>query len=477
MNRRIAVALGLALLLASLPAPSFAQTTISGSLQGTVHDKDGGPLPGTTVTVTSDALVAGRLSSVADARGNYRFPSLPPGAYAVEAELSGFQKLRPPEVRIRLGQALVIDFTLPMSQITEQITVTAEAPVLSVVNNAVSTNFDQQFLEVAPLQRNFYNIIKAAPGVNIDYTSSSGSAMLAYGGTGESQNGFTLDGVNVADAAAGEHWILPSIQWMQEIEIGGLGANAEYGGYTGGLINGVTKSGGNQIHGGFEYYYQPAGWTSNNDPTGNQPTFKFSDAAVSFGGPVVKDKLWYFISGEYWHQETTPLGAVDTSDRKIPRTLGKLTYQANPANRLMLMGEWDSVTNERRGIGELTLPDASSKQKAPGVSFALHWESLVNANNFGVAKLTGYDGRDDYLPYHGTDLPGRIDEGNNGIAWQNQDIQQLNHRHIVTASGAWSWYKDSLFGAKDYGDWQKASTRPKLYNRDGLLDLFIVRRQ
>ena len=91
--------------------------------------------------------------------------------------------------------------------------------------------------------------------------------MLAYGGTTERQNAFTLDGVNVADAGAGQHWILPSIQWMEEIQVGGLGAAAEYGGYTGGIINGVTKSGGNEFHGGVEYYYQPESWIADNDPT------------------------------------------------------------------------------------------------------------------------------------------------------------------------------------------------------------------
>jgi len=113
----------------------------------------------------------------------------------------------------------------------------------------VSTSFGADFLTTQPLPRNYYNIIRSAPAVNIDYFQSSGSAMLAYGGTEERQNAFTLDGVNVADAGAGQHWILPAVQWFQEIQVSGLGAPAEYGGFTGGIINGVTKSGGNEFHG------------------------------------------------------------------------------------------------------------------------------------------------------------------------------------------------------------------------------------
>lgn len=447
MMRSVLRGVVLVLLLLGLAVPLAAQST-SGSLQGTVKDPQGGALPGVAVTAYSDALVAGKMTAYTDERGVYRFPSLPVGAYVIEAELAGFVKVRQEDVRVKLGGALQLDITLPQAKVAETITVSAEAPVVSVVSNTVSTNFDSQFMDKQPLPRNYYNIIKAAPGVNVDYTASSGSAMLAYGSSGERQSGYTLDGVNVADAAAGQHWILPSIQWMQEIQIGGLGANAEYGGYTGGIINGVTKSGGNTFHGTAEYYYEPASWVSNNDPTAPAPETKFSDAALSLGGKILQDKLWYFLSAEYWHQVTTPVGAVDTSDRKIPRYLGKLTWQATPGNRLSLMAEYDAVTNDRRGISVYTLPEATSKQYGPGESFSLNWENLVNANNFFNFKFTGYDGRDDYLPYHGHNTPGRIDD-DSGLAWVNQDIQELNFRRIITADASWSLFADGLFGTND----------------------------
>ena len=441
--------LGVALLLAGLAAPVAAQGTVTGSVQGTIKDQDGGVLPGVSVTASSAALVAGKLSAVSDERGSYRFPALPPGVYDFTAELSGFQTVRQPDVRINLGASLVVDFTLGIAKVAEEITVTAEAPLVSVASNAVATSFDSDFLNKQPLPRNYYNIIRSAPGVNIDYRQSSGSAMLAYGSTEERQNAFTLDGVNVADAGAGQHWILPAIQWMEEIQIAGLGANAEYGGYTGGIINGVTKSGGNVFHGEVEYILQPSSWVGDNDPENDNAEFKFSDLAVSVGGPVMRDKLWFFASAEYWNEITTPVGAVDTSDRKIPRFLGKLTWQLTNESRVMFMTEWDSVTNERRGISEYVLPEATSKQEAPGVSFAAHWESLVNANNFFNLKATGYDGRDDYLPYHGVDTPGRIDYWNTEVEWLNQDIRELNYRRVLSLDGSWSLFKDGLFGGND----------------------------
>lgn len=379
--------------------------------------------------------------------------------------MEGYQTLRQNNVHVRLGQALAINAALPASDLKENVTVTARAPVVSVVSNRVSRNFDQHYFEKQPLPNNFYNIVKAAPGVNIDYTGSSGSAMLAYGGTSESQNAFTLDGINVADTGGGGHWVLPSAKWMDEIEVGGLGADAEYGGYTGGVINAVTKSGGNEFHGEVEYLTQPSSWVGNNDSTHPRQDFKFNDVSITAGGPIVKDKLWFFGSGEYWRQETTPLGAVDTSDRKIPRFFGKLTWMANNTNRVTFLAEYDNTTNERRGISESVLPDATSRQRAPGMTLAAHLESFIDANNFLNFKITGYDGRDDYLPYHGDDTPGRVDE-DSGNSWQNLDIRELNHRHLVTLDGAWTHFANGLLAADDSHSFKFGAQYERGYSSD-----------
>ena len=448
MVRDVVRGAGLSLLFLALALPVAAQGTITGSIQGTVKDIDGGALPGVTVTASSDALVTGRLVAVTDQRGVYRFPSLPVGGYAIQAELGGFQTLRQEGIRVRLGQALGVDLVLPLAAITEEITVTAEAPMVSVVSNTVATSFDTDFIDKQPLPRDYYALLTAAPGVTNDVTGS-GSSMMVYGGTSQSQNAYTLDGVNVADTANGQYWLLPSIQWMQEIQVGGLGAPAEYGGFTGGIINGVTKSGGNEVHGGVEVYYQPESWTSSNDPSGEETPFSFQDVAVSLGGPLAKDKLWYFISGEYWYREETPVGATDSEERETPRYLGKLTWQIDQANRLMLMLERDELTHDNRGIDVFTLPEATSHEESPNTTYALNWESLINDSNFVNLKLTGYTGSLDYLPYHGTETPGREDYWNTTIAWQNQKTRTLRDKEQIAFEAAWSLFATGLFGDTD----------------------------
>ncbi len=438
------------LMLLALAAPVAAQSNVAGSIQGTVRDAQGAVLPGVAVTASSDVLVAGKTTAFTDERGVYRFPSLPPGMYVIEAELAGFATVRQEDVRVNVTRALALDITLPQAKVAETITVNAEAPVVSVVSNTVGSTFDVGFLEAQPLPRNYYALLAAAPGVTLDITSSSGASMMAYGGTGATQNAYTLDGVNVAEPGSGTYWLLPSIQWMQEIQIGGLGANAEYGGYTGGIINGVTKSGGNEFHGAVEAYNQPSSWVANNTPSelGVQAPFKFHDYAISLGGPVMKDKLWFFLSGEDWEQDTSPVGAARSTNRKVPRYLGKLTWQGNTSNRLSFMLEHDTVNQDYRTVSGTVLPEAAYKESAPNTTFAASWESLLNANNFVSFKLTGFAGREDDLPYHGFNTPGRQDQ-NTGILWQNLDDYLLSHQRQVTFDGSWSLFADGLFAAKD----------------------------
>ncbi len=475
MPRKLSVVVGAALiLLLAASGIAIAQGTVTGNVQGTVKDAQGGPLPGVMVSAVSTALVRGKMTTTTDAGGTWRFPALPPGSYAFEAELTGFQKARRENVRVSVGSGLAVDLVLPLASVAAEAVVTAEAPIVSVVENNVQTSFGGDYLNKQAVPRNYYQVIGTAPGVNTDSTGSADSSnMLAYGGTSDSQNAFTMDGVNVADSGGGGHWLLPSIQWMEEIQVAGLGANAEYGAFTGAVINGVTKSGGNEFKGGLEVYYQPESFVSDNTDATDDPTFKFEDYAASIGGPVVKDKLWFFGSAEYWHQVTTPVGAPDTSDRKIPRFLGKLTYQLNETNRIFGMGEYDHVVNERRGIDAFTFPEAASKQDGPNATFAVNWESILNSSNFLNVKVTGYDGSDDFLPYNGSDVIGHEDAyGLTGYKTVNQKIQELSHRHRVTGDVNWSLFKDGLFGSKDshsfkFGALYETATTTDEWRRNG----------
>ncbi len=166
--KRIATLTILALLLLSTTGAVVAQT-VSGSITGQVRERTSGDaLPGVTVTVRSDALVSGYRVAVTDEGGNYRFPSLPPGVYSVETDLSGFAPMRQEDIRVSIGQTITVDLAIGMAQLAEEITVLADAPRVDVTSSAVSSTIGKEEIESLPLPRNANALF--------DYTRASTTA-------------------------------------------------------------------------------------------------------------------------------------------------------------------------------------------------------------------------------------------------------------------------------------------------------------
>lgn len=438
---RTALAIGLAALLVLAAAPIAAQTT-SGALTGTVLDDTGLPLPGATVTVTSPDLVRGAASAVTDASGAFRFPSLPPSTYTVEVTLQGFRSSRKEGVRLGLGQTLALPFRLDLPSVAAEAVVTAEAPLVSVVSNSVAGNITSEFLQRQPVSRSQASVVNLTPGVKDG---------LAYGSTESASNAYSLDGVNVADPASGEQWILPNVDWLKEVQVSGLGADAEVGGFTGAAINVITKSGGNDLSGDVTAYYSDESLNSSNssDP-GLTPAEveSYTDLAANVGGAIKKDLLWFFVSGNEVRSDNRPQGAENTTLTKFSRYLGKLTLQVNEANKLVGLLDYDGVTRDRRGISSNVLESASVRQESPNWSYNLSWESMLSSSSFLELKATGFTGTDDRLPYYGPSTPGRSD-ADSGISWQNATYTTFVDNSRLSFDGAWSLFADGLIAKND----------------------------
>jgi hypothetical protein len=438
---RTALAIGLAALLVLAAAPIAAQTT-SGALTGTVLDDTGLPLPGATVTVTSPDLVRGTASAVTDASGAFRFPSLPPSTYTVEVTLQGFRSVRKENVRLGLGQTLSLPVRMELPSVAAEAVVTAEAPLVSVVSNSVAGNLTSEFIQRQPVSRNQTSIVNITPGVKDG---------LAYGGTQSASNAYSLDGVNVSDPASGEQWILPNVDWLKEVQVSGLGADAEVGGFTGAAINLVTKSGGNTLSGDVTAYYSGGDLNSSNSSDPDLTPAKVdseTDFAANVGGAFKKDLLWFFVSGNEVKSEVQRQGAQNTDVRKYSRYLGKFTLQLNEGNKLVGLLDYDGVTHDRRGISLYTYESASTRQESPNWSYNLTWESMLSSSSFLELKATGFTGADDRLPYGAPDTPGRAD-AESGISWQNATYTNFVDNSRLSFDGAWSLFADGLIAKND----------------------------
>jgi len=444
LNRLIVVVAAVALL---APTYVWAQAT-SGSIRGTVTDPEGGVMPGATVVAFSDKLVAGQQVSIASGNGTYRFPSLPPGDYVLEAQLAGFKTVRRENLTLKLGQTLEVDLQLGDPEFAEEIVVVADTVQLSTVSNTVAHNMGEDFIERQPLLRDPTNLMNYAPGINDDQ---------AYGAPSTYQNAYNLDGVDVSDPALGSQWILPSMDWIEEVQVTGLGADAEYGGFTGAVVNLITKSGGNEFHGDVRAYYSGGSLNSDNAPEGVEGTNTLDtdlDVSASLGGPVIRDSLWYFVSANQRQRDIEPFFAAGaptddraTSDRTETRAIAKLTWQANDSNKVMFLFDWDDVAHDHRGVGDLTLASAAEEQESPNYSYNISWEGLINDQNFAVVKVTGFTGSDDRLPYFG-DTPGRGDF-DSGFDWQNRSFTDTKDVDRLAVDASWNLFVDGLFADDD----------------------------
>jgi hypothetical protein len=282
---------------------------LTGSLRGTVTDNEGNPLPGVTITASSPVLM-GVLTSVTTDRGIFRFPSLPPGTYTVKAELPGFKTLERTGVVVRVGMTVAIDISLEPAAIAEEITVTAATPVVDTVSAKIAVVMDRELLKNIPMARDLYDIVNSAPGAISEGQTYRRTSSI-HGATVRS-NTYSFDGVNMNDPVVMYPLTNINFDVMDEVEMITAGQPASVGYTDGAYINIVTKSGGNRFSGGLVLYYTAKGLNQQLWSDDQYTAMGVRRAAVdksnvdgsfTLGGPIIKDRLWFFTNGRYIRRE------------------------------------------------------------------------------------------------------------------------------------------------------------------------------
>jgi hypothetical protein len=328
------------LLLAAAAAVS-AQTT--GGIVGRVTDEQGGVLPGVTVEARSPALQGSRTATT-DGTGSYRLTLLPPGEYSISFNLSGFAP-ETQQVAVGLDKETTLSPSLKAS-VSEEITVTGAAPVVDTTSTALGTNLEQRTIQTLPTGRNYSSVVQITPGVGSDANpeNTSQSSITVYGSTG-AENVFYIDGVNTTGAEYGFQGKELNFEFIQAIDVKTGGYEAEFGRSTGGIINVITKSGGNEFHGDVFGYYDNDSLQNNADTvvsTTRTAGFSREDYGVDLGGYLKKDKLWFFAAyDKVTNSEDSELpagpraGQVVTSDSDRDLAAAKLTYKLSDSQSLI----------------------------------------------------------------------------------------------------------------------------------------------
>ena len=385
------------LMAACLAAPALAQT-MTGSITGVVKDEQGAVLPGVTVTLTGKQ---GVKTQVTDSGGAYRFAALEVGTYTVTADLSGFRKDTRTEIAISPGRELALDMMMKVGGVSENVIVTGESPVVDVKSSATETTISQSLLFAAPITRTAINVINYAPGIN----SSS-----AYGGGAGSGNALLIDGVDTRDPSGGTAWTFYNYNMVEEYQFQGLGAPAEYGGFTGAVVNTITKSGGNRYSGLFDFFGSNRSLGSNNVPAAvakANPTLadpakvtKYADITTQLGGPLKQNKLFFFASAQRFLLESDPTGGVTKRHEVSPRLNFKLTWQPNPSNNFTGHVQYDAYNiTGRAGVSALIAnDDLTNQEDAPEYVWMTQFRHLFSSNTFSEVKYTGWWGFYDLNP-------------------------------------------------------------------------------
>jgi len=408
------VCLFLILNLVLLSGLSFAQR-VTGKIIGKVTEEEGAPLPGVTVKISSPALMGGVHSQVTSGDGDYRFISLPPGTYKLVFSLDGFRTVERPNIKVSLDTTVTEDIILKQSTVEELITVTAESPVVDVTKSGVSTTFTKEQMEDLPSGRfTVFDIIKQTPG--LPQTQQSEWRNAAFGSNYES-NAYLVDGVNISSPDLGHAWNWQPQDMYEEVEFSGIGAPAEYGSFTGAVINIVTKSGGNTFSGTFSYYGQFQGLTDDNNPKGTVDLSlppdkvysyhrdKYLNASFNLGGPIVKDRLWFFGLYEKNEDSYSPwLVAPGVPSKYLGnKALIKLTSQLGAKHKLV--GSYYYEDQAFPGSpDEYTMPESVSKETAGTNTWGFLYTFLMSNKAFLDLKYSRWATTDDYLPSMGGDI-------------------------------------------------------------------------
>ena len=309
----------------TLAASVQAQGTQTGTLSGTVESADGASLPGVSVTISSPALL-GERSTVSDAAGAYSFRGLPPGDYKVRFNLAGFGTIEKP-VGVGLGSSALASASMAVATVEETIEVVGEAPsILTTTEVATNLRYEETVDRLA-MNRGLAAIADLSAGVT---DNGPNLGQLSIGGAFAYDNVFLLNGVDVNDNLFGTANPLVIEDALQEIQVLTSGISAEYGRFSGGVVNAITKSGGNSFSGSWRTDITNNDWQDESLVEKNAIARGTGAAHIddmlflhtaTLGGPVMKDRLWFF--GAYRHENAQTANVLSVTG--VPYTTSRRT--------------------------------------------------------------------------------------------------------------------------------------------------------
>lgn len=376
----------------------FAQSTVTGGITGKISDPQGAVVPNATVTVTNTGTnSAVTVNTTND--GAYRVTNLQPGTYRVGVAAGGFANANAENVIVEVGKSTPVDIALTVGETTAEVEVTAEAPVINTNDASNTTNINQVSINELPINgRRASNFVLLTPGVAPD----GNFGLISFRGISGLLNNSTIDGGDNNQAFFSEERGRTRINYsisqdaVREFSVNTSNYSAEFGRAAGGVVNTVTKSGTNEFHGSLFYYLRDNEWGARNPlsfPSANNPTGKPEDVRHQFGGsvggPIVKDRLFFFFSYDQQKRNFPAVAApgLTTFFDSVTSVPG-LTAQQVEAGKTYLRNLTGVVA--RKGDQNLYLPKIdwviNDKHTFSAVYNRMRWDSPAGVQTAAVVN-------------------------------------------------------------------------------------------
>ena len=410
----------------------------AGTIQGTVTDKSGGIMAGVTVTVT-DSLRGTSRTLTTDSAGAYNAPNLTPSTYAVRAQFTGFTVTERTGVSLETGGNLRVDFSMQPGEQTQTVTVTEALPLVEATNAELGGTLSSDIVNQLPMNgRNFANLLQLRPGFTI-YPGGSGWTQ-STNGLRNTDNVYMVDGINGNDPwmsqavwdsvmASGDSGTLISIDSIDEFKTE-ENPRAEYGWKPGGIVNVGIKSGTNAMHGTAFAYGRDGSWDARNffnpapAPT---PAISLEQYGATFGGPIKKDKLFFFTTFEE-QRYSIPTTQVITDPVTAPGIGDKTSNLIAGCQAALAVGP---VGSSSTNPGALTALSAQlsglSNTCVPLPNYPGLWPVVAGTNPTGVSGALGINSFNGGLPQHN-----RIDSGLGKVNYHLNDKHSLSALYYIS---------------------------------------------
>jgi hypothetical protein len=435
-----------------LATSGSAQQGQSGMIVGTVHDASGAIISGAAISVSSPSLIGGVQTATTARDGTYRLPALSPGEYVVTAWAAGFRPKQRGGLQLLAGATATTDFALTVAGVEETVTVTAATVVpLDVRTSASTTIISRTMLDNLPLSRtgalpnwtvsSYANLV---PGVVKD---------VAFGGS-LNANPFLIDGIPANEVDYGTPTAEPSASWMEQIQVVTVGADAQFGDYTGARTNAITRSGSNALAGSVDFWTTRPTWTADNRGSLTpalasrfRPLESLDRWSLSaqLGGAVRKDRAWIFGGFDLFRNVNRPAGFASTANPPEdtvysltePKWFGKLTAAPGQPVRLEGFVARDYSTSLGSNASPVVKPEALKGDHRPEWLWNARATWVVSDRTLFEVQTGGHNSHDVSGPADPSGTagpPGHVDTITNVQSVNYSSFSDLRTRQVLTSA-------------------------------------------